>query len=349
VDDVIGRLTAKYGPINPVAEFLAKRNGAWRGVPATSGTQNKPALCRFDLLQQHAGLDVRAMWPARAEKGPGADTWNWDTFLRAAEACHRANVPFGLPMGQFTDAVDWVGALFASYGARITDERGNPTIRGNQELRQVVDYAVRLSRFLPNDVWAWDDASNNRALISGRSALVFNPPSAWAVAKRDAPQVAENCWTIPMPAGPQGRFIATCPDHRHLGLRPQQDRGQGLPGVPDGTRERGVHDQHLPAATTSRPSPAWRLPRVGDRGAAGRHHLQLPAEAAPRRAAIHRLRACAGGTGQPDVHPGAEHQGDRPHRAGRRERGLRARLARARDQQHAPRRLGRAMDDAGGG
>jgi ABC-type glycerol-3-phosphate transport system substrate-binding protein len=74
-----------------------------------------------------------------------------------------------------------------------------------------VDYAVRLSRFLPNDVWAWDDASNNRALISGRSALVFNPPSAWAVAKRDAPQVAENCWTIPMPAGPQGRFIGYLP------------------------------------------------------------------------------------------------------------------------------------------
>jgi ABC-type glycerol-3-phosphate transport system substrate-binding protein len=70
---------------------------------------------------------------------------------------------------------------------------------------------VRLSRFLPNDVWAWDDASNNRALISGRSALVFNPPSAWAVAKRDAPQVSEKCWTIPMPAGPQGRFLAYLP------------------------------------------------------------------------------------------------------------------------------------------
>jgi ABC-type glycerol-3-phosphate transport system substrate-binding protein len=211
VDDVMGRLSSKYGQVNPIAEFLARRGGSWRGVPATSGTQTKPACARADLLQQHAGIDVKAMWPARGERGPNADQWTWDTFLRAAEACHRAGVPFGLPMGQFTDAVDWVGALFLSYGARITDERGNPTIRGNQELRQVIDYAVRLSRFLPNDVWAWDDASNNRALISGRSALVFNPPSAWAVAKRDAPQVAENCWTIPMPAGPRGRFLAYLP------------------------------------------------------------------------------------------------------------------------------------------
>ena len=34
----------------------------------------------------------------------------------------------------------------------------------------------------------------------------MNPPSAWAVAKRDAPQVAEQLWTHGMPAGPKGRF-----------------------------------------------------------------------------------------------------------------------------------------------
>ena len=211
VDDVMGRLTTRYGAVNPAAEFLAKQRGVWRAVPATSGTQNKPACVRFDLMQEHAGIDVRAMWPAENRAGPTANTWTWDTFLTAAEACHKAGFPFGLPMGQFTDSVDWVGALFESYGARVTDERGNPTIRGNQALRQVMDYAVRLSRFLPNDVWAWDDAANNRALISGRSALIFNPPSAWAVAKRDAPQVAERCWTIPMPSGPRGRFLAYLP------------------------------------------------------------------------------------------------------------------------------------------
>ena len=211
VDDVVNRLIQKYGAINPIAEYLAKQRGAWRGVPATSGTQTKPACVRFDLLQEHARIDIRAMWPAENRRGPGAENWTWETFLKAAEGCHRAGVPFGLPMGQFTDAVDWVGAMFLSYGARVTDEKGNPTIRGNDKLKQAIDYAVRLSKFLPNDVWAWDDASNNRALISGRSALVFNPPSAWAVAKRDAPQVAEKCWTVPMPAGPEGRFLAYLP------------------------------------------------------------------------------------------------------------------------------------------
>ena len=211
VDDVMGRLTQKYGAVTPAAEYLGKIGGKWVAIPAVSGTQMKPACVRFDLMQQHAGIDIRAMWPAENRQGPGADTWNWDTFLTAAEKCHAAGVPFGMPMGSFTDAVDTVGAIFASFGAFMMDARGNPTVRGNAKLRTAVEYMVRLSRFLPNDVWAWDDASNNRALISGRSALVFNPPSAWAVAKRDAPQVAANCWTVPMPAGPEGRFVPYLP------------------------------------------------------------------------------------------------------------------------------------------
>ena len=62
-------------------------------------------------------------------------------------------------------------------------------------------------KFMPPDAISYDDASNNRALISGKAALIWNPPSAWAVAKRDAPQVAADCWTFPNPRGPKGRLV----------------------------------------------------------------------------------------------------------------------------------------------
>ena len=62
-------------------------------------------------------------------------------------------------------------------------------------------------QYLPSNTVSYDDASNNRALISGNAALIMNPPSAWAVAKRDAPKVAADIWHFPMPAGPAGRFI----------------------------------------------------------------------------------------------------------------------------------------------
>ncbi|HWX50894.1 MAG TPA: extracellular solute-binding protein [Roseomonas sp.] len=210
MDDVMGRLQQKYGELNPITEYLAKVEDKWRAVPAISGSQNKPALGRFDLLKQHAGLDVQAMYPAADKVGPGADDWTWDTFLKAAQACHKAGVPFGLAIGQFTDATDWIGSLFQAFNAVLVNKDGDITVKSDS-VRQVLDYAKRLCSVLPGDVFSWDDASNNRALISGKSALIFNPPSAWAVAKRDAPDVAKECWTFPAPAGANGRYTPYLP------------------------------------------------------------------------------------------------------------------------------------------
>jgi len=84
--------------------------------------------------------------------------------------------------------------------------KGEITVRSDA-VRQVLEYAQQLVKFLPADAVSYDDASNNRALISGQSALIWNPPSAWAVAKRDAPQVAADCWTFPAPKGTKGRFL----------------------------------------------------------------------------------------------------------------------------------------------
>lgn len=211
MDDVMGRLIAKYGPVNDAATYLGKRSGKWVAVPAVAGTQHKPSLGRIDLLQQHAGFNPQEMWPAEDRAGAGAEGWTWDAFLVAAEKCAKAGVPFGLPMGQFSDAVDWVGACLRSYGAHMLDEEGKINVRNNAKLRAAVEYLARLAKFLPDDVWAWDDASNNRAIQSGKSALVFNPPSAYAVAKRDNMAGFDRQWTFPMPSGPEGRFVPYLP------------------------------------------------------------------------------------------------------------------------------------------
>ena len=64
-------------------------------------------------------------------------------------------------------------------------------------MRQVLEFAQKLVKFYPADAVSFDDASNNRALISGKTALIFNPPSAWAVAKRDAPDGGGGLLDIP--------------------------------------------------------------------------------------------------------------------------------------------------------
>jgi hypothetical protein len=208
VDDVMGELIKLNGKVNSTVEYLARADNKWIAVPTTPGSQMKPPCTRIDLFKQHAGIDVQAMYPAGS--APKADAWTWDAFLGAAEKCHKAGVSFGLPLGQTTDAVDWVGAMFQAFGATLIDAKANITVKSD-EVRQVLEYSKKLCQFLPADVFAWDDASNNKWLVSGRGALIFNPQSAWAVAKRDAPQVAEQCWTHGMPAGPKGRFAPFLP------------------------------------------------------------------------------------------------------------------------------------------
>jgi len=78
-------------------------------------------------------------------------------------------------------------------------------------VRQALDFYKKLMAFLPPDVAAWDDASNNKFLVSGQASLIMNPPSAWAVAKRDAPKVAEQLWTHGFAQGPKGRFAPFTP------------------------------------------------------------------------------------------------------------------------------------------
>jgi ABC-type glycerol-3-phosphate transport system substrate-binding protein len=208
VDDVMEPLLKENGPVNATAEYLGKSQGRWIAVPATVGSQIKGPCSRIDLMKQHAGIDVQALYPAGSP--PQADAWTLDALMQAAEACHKANCAFGIGLGTTADSVDTAGAVFHAFGAMLVDAKGNVTVK-TDPVRQALEYYTRLARFFPPDAPAWDDSSNNKWLVAGRGALIMNPPSAWAVAKRDAPQVAEQLWTHGFPSGPKGRFAPFIP------------------------------------------------------------------------------------------------------------------------------------------
>ncbi|MDQ2804698.1 MAG: extracellular solute-binding protein [Pseudomonadota bacterium] len=209
IDDVVGRLTAKYGAVNESCSYLAKVKGHWVAVPTSSGTQTKPPCARISWFKQH-GLDLQAMYPAKPGHTALQDGWTWDAFLKYAELAQKDDLTFGLGMGSGgnTDATDLHGALFKAFGATLIDGEGNAQLQ-SEAVHQVLEFAQKLVQFYPANAVSYDDASNNRALISGKTALICNPPSAWAVARRDARPVAADCWTFSAPKGPKGRFMPT--------------------------------------------------------------------------------------------------------------------------------------------
>ena len=211
MDEVITRLTKDHGQIANISEYLAKHEGVWKGVPTIVGSQVKVCCSRLDLYKEHAGIDLQKIFPASDSRDPTlVDGWNWDTYLSSAQKLFKAGFPVGNPLGQTSDAIDWAGALFRSYGALFADDKDNIKV-DTPETRAALEYAVKLAEVMPPDVYAWDDAGNNRWLISGKGSGILNPPSAWAVAKRDNIKVAEQCWTHDIPKGPKGRFAPYLP------------------------------------------------------------------------------------------------------------------------------------------
>jgi ABC-type glycerol-3-phosphate transport system substrate-binding protein len=208
MNDVMDELIKQNGAVNATVEYLGKIKGKWVGVPVCIGSQIKGPCSRIDLMKQHAGIDVTEMYPVGAP--PKADNWTFDTFLKAAEACHKAGFPFGIGLGTTSDNVDTAGAIFHGFGAELVNAKGDITAKSDA-VRQALDYYKKLMAFLPSDVPAWDDASNNKWLVAGKGALIMNPPSAWAVAKRDAPKIAEQLWSHGFAKGPKGRYAPFVP------------------------------------------------------------------------------------------------------------------------------------------
>src|SRR6266702_2966845 len=116
VNDIMEPILKQNGGVNGTVEYLGHAKGKWLGVPAC-----------IDLMKKYANIDVQAMYPAGS--APKADDWTMDTFLKAAEACHKAGFPFGIGLGETTDSVDTAGAIFNSFGAELVDAKGNLTVK----------------------------------------------------------------------------------------------------------------------------------------------------------------------------------------------------------------------------
>jgi ABC-type glycerol-3-phosphate transport system substrate-binding protein len=170
VNDVMEPVIKQNGEVNGTVKYLGQASGKWLAVPATAGSQIKGPCSRIDLMKKYANIDVQEMYPAGSP--PKADNWTMDTFLKAAEACQKGGFAFGIGLGQSPDNVDTAGAIFQSFGAELVNAKGEVTVK-TDAVRQALEYYKKLIAFLPPDAPSWDDASNNKWLISGRGALIM--------------------------------------------------------------------------------------------------------------------------------------------------------------------------------
>ena len=207
VNDVVDALIKQYGPVSKAVEYLGTSDGKWLAVPVAWGSAPLPPCARISMIKNVTGEDVTEWYPAKDVKTKGAAEWTYEKQLKMAEQCHKAGSLFALGCGSnSTDANQTWGATFGAFGAHLVDGKGNITV-DSDPVREVLDYVKRFVPYLPRETISYDDASNNKAYVAGSAALIWNPPSAWAVAKRDAPAIAADTWHFPNPAGKMGRLV----------------------------------------------------------------------------------------------------------------------------------------------
>ena len=209
LNDVADYLQKKYGKFDSLGTYLSYslEDKAWYAIPAPIGSHSYPLVSRLDYFKKHAGIDLKDIFPADVSKRDKAkvDAWTYDVFLKAAKKLHAAGFPFGGAIAETSDGMDWLGPLLLSFGSQPMDREGNITIESDGTLAGL-EYLKELTQYMPKDIYGWDDASNNRWIISGKGSAIQNPPSAWSVAKRTQPENAAQMWHHDTPRGPAGHF-----------------------------------------------------------------------------------------------------------------------------------------------
>jgi ABC-type glycerol-3-phosphate transport system substrate-binding protein len=116
----------------------------------------------------------------------------------------KMGVQMGIGMSQEIDSNMAGRALLWSFGAAEQDENENVTIN-SPETVAAVEYMTKLFKgAMTDEIFSWNAASNNQALIAGKASYILNSISAYRTAQTTNPQVAQDVLFSKALKGPGG-------------------------------------------------------------------------------------------------------------------------------------------------
>ena len=188
VSDVADYLGKKYGGWTPSANAYGTSGGKWIGIPvATAG----------GLMNYRKSSMDKAGFKEFPKDTAG--------FLELCKALKKNNTPAGFALGHASgDANNWLHWALWSHGGNVVD-KDDKVIINSPETAKALEYVKELAtHFIPGTA-SWNDASNNKAFLSGDLHLTSNGISIYVAAQKDAKAIAEDMDHAYMPIGPIGK------------------------------------------------------------------------------------------------------------------------------------------------
>jgi multiple sugar transport system substrate-binding protein len=196
VNDVCDRLGKKHGGFTPLAENYCKTgDGKYHSVP--------------DFFIDFPGLYRKDLW---TEVGMPNGPETWEDLRVGGGKLKKKNFPVGIGLAHHDDSRASWRAIMWSYGASEVTKDGKTITYNSKEMREALKFNKALYKeAMTPEVLAWDDASNNRFLASGRGSWIHNPISAYRSIEGQNKDLADKIFVQLSPKGPaQRRSFANC-------------------------------------------------------------------------------------------------------------------------------------------
>ena len=245
VGDVVDKLGKGGGGWYPFAAEANQTKAGWRAVPwfwiSFPATYNQAHF-------KKAGFET----PPKT----------WAELLQMGKALKKQGNPVGIAISHCSDAHSTYWSVAWSMGAKVLEADGKTPGIKSQQTEQVIEWYKELYKeAMEPEVLSWDDASNNRFILSGKGSWIHNPVSPYNAALANKQPIADRhqsshksrraCRPALRAADPRNGYLEILQERRaRKGLHPVPDEEGELRQV-----DRGRQRLQPPAAQAhGRPS-----------------------------------------------------------------------------------------------
>jgi len=187
VGALVDNLGKKYGGWYPFAAESAQTNVGWRAVPWY--WVSFPATYNMSHFKK-TGLE-----PPKT----------WEELLKQGKVLKKQGNPIGIAISHTGDANTTFWAVLWGFGGKVLEADGKtPAIVSDKTAAAIEWYKEAYKDAMEPEVLSWDDASNNRGILSGKYSWIHNPISPYNTALKEKMAIADDINHHITPAGPAG-------------------------------------------------------------------------------------------------------------------------------------------------
>ncbi|MCI0371114.1 MAG: extracellular solute-binding protein [candidate division NC10 bacterium] len=131
----------------------------------------------------------------------GPKTWD-EVRTAGAKIKKQFGNPVGIGLSNEIDTGMAMRTIMYSFGASEQDQAGNLALNSKQTLEAIKFVKALFQETMTDEVFTWDESSNNRGIVSGKLSVVLNAISTTRTAEKQDPDISKKIQLTKALAGP---------------------------------------------------------------------------------------------------------------------------------------------------